>query len=398
MPIFASIAPAIFSEIRRRYGVSYEKLADLAGIDKKTKSRIDRVKAWETGHKKVTRNQLTKLSKGLGIPLFQFYQDQLFPDPLTQVTDFRSFTEGESGEVPLSVRKQIEDLHFKRERFLELLSYSEVSSTERIPEISPNSSEKVAAKILRDFIGVPLRAQMSWKNSQKAQKAWRAAIEGKDILLFHFPDVSVKECRGFSLAHEHFPVIAANSKDAHAGKIFSYIHELAHLSLRAGSLCDIFPPDGTIHSKSTESFCNQVAANFLLPENPLREHWQKLPFDSDPEQRASLEQISRLFSVSRQVSLIRLFRLGLISRHVVAKWLQEFGSRHFSQESEKRAEEKNRASEGGPSYYKVKKSQISPRYFQEILSAESEGKISNSEASSLLQCNYRGLDALRKLG
>jgi Zn-dependent peptidase ImmA (M78 family) len=47
--------------------------------------------------------------------------------------------------------------------------------------------------------------------------------------------------RGVSLPGDVLPIVILNGGDAHAGRIFTLLHELTHLLLRQGGVCDMVP-------------------------------------------------------------------------------------------------------------------------------------------------------------
>lgn len=73
--------------------------------------------------------------------------------------------------------------------------------------------------------------------------------------------LSVKDFRGFCIYNELAPVIFINTNDSKSAQLFTLIHELSHLWINGSSLSDL---DELNHDKE-EMFCNQVAAEYLVP-------------------------------------------------------------------------------------------------------------------------------------
>ena len=95
-----------------------------------------------------------------------------------------------------------------------------------------------------------------------ALEIWRDCIEDKGI--FVFKDAFQNEfVDGFSLVHDQFPVIYLNNSRLHVRQIFSLLHELAHLLLGANGITRGINPEGG----RIERFCNQFAAEFLVPSS-----------------------------------------------------------------------------------------------------------------------------------
>lgn len=101
-------------------------------------------------------------------------------------------------------------------------------------------------------------------------RGWRDAFEQKEILVFQMRHVQVSEARGFSIAETPLPAVVVNIKDAEVGRAFTMLHELAHVALRAGGLCDLRESGASSYEeRRMEAFCNATAAAALLPKDAL---------------------------------------------------------------------------------------------------------------------------------
>jgi hypothetical protein len=89
---------------------------------------------------------------------------------------------------------------------------------------------------------------VAWKMDEWPASLWwgrellnqvTTAVEDLGTLVIQTRDIEIGEWRGFSIVECPYPVIAANSSDWHRPRIFTLLHDLVHLGLQAGGLCDL---------------------------------------------------------------------------------------------------------------------------------------------------------------
>lgn len=196
--------------------------------------------------------------------------------------------------------------------------------------------------------------------------------------------LAVGEFRGFALVDDLAPLIFLNGADSKAAQMFTLAHELAHVWLGASGVSDA--QAGQVPEQQTERWCNQVAAELLMPLEELRaEHQRNLPI---PEE---IQRLAREFKVSTLVALRRLFDAGFIDQR--ALW------QHYREEQERLRTLKERSSPGGD-FYRSLGARTSKRFARAIVSSTLEGFTSFPEAFRLLGVRKTATfyEAARKLG
>jgi Zn-dependent peptidase ImmA (M78 family) len=192
---------------------------------------------------------------------------------------------------------------------------------EKPPRISISAhtadDTEVLALNIREKLGVTREIQSGFGNEHKALNWWRSALETQGVLVFQASGLDVSEMRGFSIADRPLPIIVVNIKDSPRARIFSMLHELVHVVIRQGGICDL-DEDEYRHAseQEIEIFCNRVAGATLVPESELFREDPVIGRDdrvsswSDQEIRAP----SNRYWVSREVLLRRLLICGLITK------------------------------------------------------------------------------------
>ncbi len=219
---------------------------------------------------------------------------------------------------------------------------------------------------LRELLNSPLNGQINQPRSDVALRYWRSRIEEKlGIFIFQF-SMPEDELDGFSYAIKAPPyAIVLNNQKAYVRRIFTLFHELSHIFRHSSGVCK---PD---HSSTENQFdieleCNSFAGEFLVPSQSVRN------VDSVDE----IFKLARLFSISGEVYLRRLYEDKKISADVFFNWLDEVRERsNMFPRKEKR---------GAPSMLIQSKSTRGNKLFNLVTNAAVTNQISYSTASDLL--------------
>ena len=185
------------------------------------------------------------------------------------------------------------------------------TSPSSIWQLHPAEDPEAVAARIREFLGVSVDAQVSWQDGYPSLNAWRGAFEDAGILPFQFANVPLEVARGFSVYAQALPAVAANSKDAAHGRIFTLMHEVCHLALRQAGLCDLEDGgSGASMPQGIEAFCNAVAGAMLVPaadlmSQPAVKGRRAAVWDDD-----EVVPLARRYGVSREVVLRRLLTHG----------------------------------------------------------------------------------------
>lgn len=179
-----------------------------------------------------------------------------------------------------------------------------------------------------------------------------------------------EEFRGFALADEVAPLVYVNGADTKAAQTFTLIHEFAHLWLGGSALSDANVAERSVNA--TERWCNDVAAEFLVPVDLLRAEYRG---DASPE---ALDELARRFAVSTLVVLRRIADAGFLS------W-DDFRARYVDEQQRVMAKLAEVRENGrGGNYYNTQPLRLSRQFARSVIESTREGSTRYRDAYQLL--------------
>jgi Zn-dependent peptidase ImmA (M78 family) len=215
-------------------------------------------------------------------------------------------------------------------------------------------------------------------------------LERQGVLVQQMVDVELSEARGFSISEFPLPSVVVNIKDSPRGRTFSLLHEVAHIVVRQGGLCDL---DDTTPRTSddlfVERYCNAVAGAALVPARELlgsrllNNHASGVVWTDE-----ELVALSADFGVSREVILRRLLDLDRTSEGFYREMREQF------------LEEYERARrQQGPGFappYQVALASAGPAFAGLVLSSYERGTITGSDVSDYLGVRLKHLPRIER--
>ena len=378
----ANPTPSVLIWARESAGLSVELAAKKAGI------APERLTAWEAREQRPTFAQLRKLASIYKRPLAAFYLVEP-PQQFQAMHDFRRVAEATDLTPSPDLTVEIRKARDRREWALDLYRDLEEEPPQFETTVTLNQDFEKTAEQVRELLGVSMRVQSTWRTQYEAFKQWRLAIEGFGILTFQATNVEVGEARGFSIADRPMPVAVANIKDAPRGRIFTLLHEVAHILLADGGICDLHDL-GTDPASRIEAYCNRLAGAILFPRNALliaetvREHRSGEPVWTDGE----LAELSRRFGGSREAALVRLLTLGLTTQKFYDERKEVFRAEY--------AEQKKQQKEGFAPPHEVALTSAGPTFTGLVIESFNRERITASDVSDYLQIRLKHLSQVQR--
>ena len=326
----AAITPAVLKWAREK---RFQLEIDYAA--KKSNVKPEQLAAWEAGTDKPTFAQLKRVANTYKTHVSIFYLPEP-PSTFKPLADHRELPERlatdekqsrESEDEAYRLNANVIEAYERRATLIEFYKLLGESPPEVTLTLSETDARERAAREIRDFLQFNTELLQQCNDDRSALKFWRQIVEEKGILVCQTSvnthlSLELETVRGFCIAQKPLPVIVVNPKDSPYGRIFTIVHELVHIALGKSvvqntELRQVRPPDNP-----TEVFCNEVAAEVLVPADELSKRVNRHTLETD------LTQISKHFRVSPEVIMRRLLTLGYISRQKYQAYRKKQQDRH----------------------------------------------------------------------
>ncbi len=184
-----------------------------------------------------------------------------------------------------------------------------------VPWFTTKDNPEVVARVIRARAGISLEAQLSWASPTEALRTWREAVEDNGVTVF-MVSMGEESCRGFSIWDDRAPLICVNTAWLPEARVFTLLHEYAHLVTRTNSVCvEDGPLGSSVGGDSTERWCERVAAAVAIPSESLDRIIAELPRRTSGS-KAGLDVVTRIANrlrVSRRAAALRLIESGRAS-------------------------------------------------------------------------------------
>jgi Zn-dependent peptidase ImmA (M78 family)/transcriptional regulator with XRE-family HTH domain len=302
----------------------------LGELAERLKVSGERITAWEAGAAHPSVAQLRKLAKAVRRPVAVFFLPEP-PRDFEALRDFRRTTVKGAPSVSPELEAELYRAQELRAAALTLADEDDTGAGAAFPVTATQAEDpEMVGGRLRAVLDVSYEAQRGWRDSYQALDEWRTAVEALGVLVINMRGIEVEDARGFSIAAFPWPLVALNTRDAANGRIFTLMHELTHLALREGGICDwkderhLAPTDRVI-----ETFCNRVASAVLLPRDLVEQTTAGAPAPrADGWPDALLRTYARRLCVSEESLLLRLVQLGRASQAFYVQKRDEYRERY----------------------------------------------------------------------
>lgn len=362
-----ALEPKVLRWARERAGL------DKAALAKKVGTNTNKVEAWEQSGK-LRFGQVDKVARATRTPVgFLFLPEP--PDDELPIPDFRTVADAPVERPSPDLLETVETMQRRQAWMRDFLIEEGEPELTFVGSASVESDEKEVAASMRKTLGFTIGWASDEATWTDALLKLRQAIDAAGILVSiagvvgnnNYRKLDPDEFRGFALIDSYAPLIFINGTDAKAAQMFTMAHELAHVWIARGGVSNL--PALQASANRVEGFCNEVAAEFLVPEEEIRRRWHVAQRADEP-----FQDLARRFKVSPLVAARRVLDLGLISR---AKFF-EFYNAYL--EDERRKQERTG---GGGSFWNNQNVRLGQRFGAAVVRAAKEGRLLYREAYRL---------------
>lgn len=357
---------------------------DLEDAAEKLNINPERLDNWENGKDQPTFAQLKKIANIYRTHISIFYLPKP-PKDFSPLTDYRVLPQAAApdNEQTYRLKANVLEVFDRRETLIDFYELLEMPFPEVALKVNRNEAPIRAAEKIRKFLNINTEKLPRTKDRYRILKFWKRTVESKGILVcqtsanIHL-SVQLNTFRGFCIAQKPFPVIVLNSQDSPNGRIFTIIHELVHIALGESIIQNMNYEDVSFQNVDpVEVFCNQVAAEVLVPEKEL------LTIADRPFSSKLLTEASQYFRVSTEVIMRRLLTLKKITN-------QKYQT--FRLEQEKEYNDTNQKPKGFPHYHTRLLNTFGEFFARTAFTAYYEDKITLAGLTSVFSnCNTKHL-------
>ena len=350
-----NISPAILRWAILRAGYNEEKAVEA----------FPKLGDWLYEEKLPTISQLQRFASKFFVPFGYLFLQQA-PRETIPFPMFRGEA-GQNSHFDLNVYDTVMNVQSRQDWLEDYLNENEIGACEIVDSIQLSTPISEAVSLLRETLQLESRWAFGYQKIEEALNTLTQKLEDAGVFLAFNGVVGnnthralkVSECRGFALVNQTAPYIFVNSADSKSAQMFTIIHETAHIMLgisagHAGE--ELFSHD------TVESYCDKVAAEFLVPADVLQDVWT-----------GDIKRVSRKFKVSEIVVARRAHDLRLMSDIDYRAFWLEYSKRPINKKKEG----------GGGSFYLTSVKRVGRLFAIHVRNAVNNRQLSYTDAYRL---------------
>ena len=386
--IRVEIKPELLSWARERAGYDTAALSH----------RFPKLAAWEQGTAQPTLKQIEKFASATHTPIgFLFLQQP--PIEQIPIPDFRTAGNKRTttprglpargprfGRPSPDLLETIYVCQQRQEWYRDFARSERESPLSFVGSASLHSSVEATAESMRHALNFDIEERRQLPTWMDALRRFIELADAMGIMVMcsgvvlnnNNRRLDPDEFRGFALSDDLAPLVFINGADTKAAQMFTLAHELAHIWLGQSAVSDAQALQ--LSGNDEERWCNQVAAELLVPLAILRREYR-----DDTKLRGELDRLARRFKVSTLVILRRIHDAGGLTQK---EYWQEYEAELASLLAI--------AKGSGGNFYLTQAARVSKRFARALVISTLEGQTLHRDAFRML--GFAKLETFKKLG
>jgi Zn-dependent peptidase ImmA (M78 family) len=369
------VRPALLRWARERGGLDADELA----------RRFPQFADWEREETRPTLKQLERFANATHTPVGYLF----LPEPPVERVPIPDFRTAGNRRIEHPSPDLLDTVYLCQQRQEWYRDFARSQRDEPLGLVGAanlNSDIETTATAMRRALGFDLDERRQMPTWAEALRRFIEQADALGVLVMvngvvsnnNYRKLDPEEFRGFALADSLAPLVFINGADTKAAQMFTLTHELAHIWLGQSALSDVGPITAPTHE--VERWCNQVAAELLVPLVVLRAEYQR-----GEDLRGALDRLARRFKVSTLVILRRIHDAGGLTR-------DELWQAYDAELARLRAIPKG----SGGDFYLTQAARVGKRFARALVTSALEGQTLHRDAFRLL--GFSKLATFRELG
>lgn len=348
---------------------------------------------WKSGIEKPTFSQIEKISKAANIPLGYFFL-QTPPIEDLSLLDYRTI---DSISIQNPSRNLIEVINEMEDIQEWMRDYLIKNDTSKLDYVGSYKNSIYVNEIVNS-IRHTLNIKEDWFNEVSDErdsfKKLRIRLEACGVIIMtggylgqnNRKKFDINEFRAFTLIDEYAPLIFINSNDSKGGRLFSLLHEVAHIWLGNDNFFN--DRNCVIHNISKEeTICNAVAAELLVPNGIFNQKWNS--HNKDTSNFDKILSVAQEFKCGITVIARRALDnsfIGVDRYNEVA----EYAKQKYKEQQEKQKE----SAKGSGNFYNTLSYRLDNRFINALNNSIYEGTTTFTEAYRLTNTTRKTFSTL----
>lgn len=343
---------------------------------------------WMHGEKAPTFNQLEQFSKATNIPFGYFF---LSVPPVEDIAllEYRTVDSFELEHPSRNLIDTVNEMEDIQEWMRDYAKRADFGELDYVGAMKGQENIGVIASAIRERLELSLECYHKGAAAWDSFKRIRSKLESLGTIVMMNGivgsntrrSIDINEFRAFTLIDKYAPLIFINANDSANGRLFSLVHEAAHIWLGVNSFYNDYQQHANGISR-LEVLCNAVTAEIIAPMELFVAKWN---VDKTDDLGEKISNIAGYFRCGTTVIARRALDNGFIDRSTYNALAEAAIAKYKEQKSEQGS---------GGNYYNTLRTRVDNRLVLALNNSVYEGRTAFTEAYRLTNTNRKTFSAL----